>query len=56
MDTDSFITQTKTEDIYKNIWEDVEKRFDTFKINRLLPIRKKLKKKIIEVMKDELGG
>ena len=56
MDTDSFITQTKTEDIYKNIWEDVEKRFDTFEINKLLPIRKKLKKKLIEVMKDELGG
>ena len=56
MDTDSFITQTKTEDIYRNISEDVEKRFDTSKINRRLPIRKKFKKELIEVMKDELGG
>ena len=29
MDTDSFIAYIKTEDIYKDIAEDVEKRFDT---------------------------
>ena len=29
MDTDSFIVHVKTEDIYKNIAEDVEKRSDT---------------------------
>ena len=29
MDTDSFIVQVKTDDIYKDIGEDVEKRFDT---------------------------
>ena len=29
MDTDSFITHIKTEDIYKNISEDVKKRFNT---------------------------
>ena len=29
MDTDSFIVYIKTDDIYKNIAEDVETRFDT---------------------------
>ena len=28
-DTDSFIVHVKTDDIYKDIAEDVEKRFDT---------------------------
>ena len=36
MDIDSFIVQVKTDDVYKNIAEDVEARFDTFLI-RLLP-------------------
>ena len=29
MDTDSFVLYVKTEDIYKDIKEDVETRFDT---------------------------
>ena len=29
MDTDSFIVHVKTDNIYKNIAEDVETRFDT---------------------------
>ena len=29
MDTDSFIMHIKTEDFYKDIADDVEKRFDT---------------------------
>ena len=29
MDTDSFIVHVKTDDIYKDIAEDVETRFDT---------------------------
>ena len=29
MDTDSFIMKIKTEDFYKDIANDVEKRFDT---------------------------
>ena len=43
MNTDSFIVHVKTNDIYKNIAEDVEKRFDTsnFEINRPLPKEKK---------------
>ena len=31
MDTDSFIVYIKTGDIYKDIDEDVESRFDTLK-------------------------
>ena len=38
MHTDSFIVHVKAKDIYKDIAEDIEKRFDTsnFKINRPL--------------------
>ena len=56
MDTDSFIMNIKTEDFYKDIANDVEKRFDTsnYKVNRPLPTGKN--KKVIGLMKDELGG
>ena len=55
MDTDSFIMNIKTEDFYKDIANDVEKRFDTsnYEVNRLLPTGKN--KKVIGLMKDELG-
>ena len=56
MDTDSFIMHIKTEDFYKDIANDVEKRFDTSNLegNRPLPTGKN--KKVIGLMKDELGG
>ena len=56
MDTDSLVYDIKTEDIYKDIAEDVETRFDTsgYEPNRLLLIGKN--KKVIGLMKDELGG
>ena len=43
MDTDSFIVHVKTDDIYKDVAEGVETRFDTsnFEIDRLLPKEKK---------------
>ena len=63
MDTDSFIVNIKTDDIYKDIAEDVETRFDTLNyelefirnhsIERPLP--KGINKKVIGLMKDELG-
>ena len=55
MDTDSFIVYGKRDDIYKDVAEDVETRFDTsnFEIDRPLPKRKK--KKRVELMKDDLG-
>ena len=39
MDTDSFIVHIKTDDIYKDIAEDVERKFDTsnYELNRPLP-------------------
>ena len=56
MDRDSFIVHVKTDDIYKDIAEDVKTRFDTsnLEIDRLLLIGKN--KKVIALMKDELGG
>ena len=56
MDTDSFIMNIKTEDFYKDIANDVENRFDTsnYEVNRPLPTGKN--KKVIGLMKDELGG
>ena len=46
----------KADDIYKDIAEDVETRFDTsdYELNRPLPKWKN--KNIIELMKDKLGG
>ena len=56
MDTDSFIMNIKTEDFYNDIANDVEKRFDTsnYECDRPLPTEKN--KKVIGLMKDELGG
>ena len=56
MDTDSFIMHIKTEDFYKDIADDVEKRFDTsnYEVDRPLPTGKN--KNVIGLMKDELGG
>ena len=59
-DTDSYVYDIKTEDFYKDIAEDVEKRFDTSGYtkdrpsSKMLPIGKN--KKVIGLMKDELGG
>ena len=56
MDTDSFVMNIKTKDFYKDIANDVEDRFDTsnYEVNRPLPTGKN--KKVIGLMKDELGG
>ena len=56
MDTDSFVMHIKTNDFYKDISDDVDNRFDTsnYEVKRPLPIGKN--KKIIGLMKDELGG
>ena len=56
IDTDSFVMHIKTNDFYKDIASDVENRFDTsnYEVNRPLPRGKN--KKIIGLMKDELGG
>ncbi|MCE2507588.1 MAG: hypothetical protein J4F36_14200, partial [Nitrosopumilaceae archaeon] len=56
MDTDSLIYHIKTEDFYKDIANDVKKRFDTsnFSVNRPLPIG--VNKKVIPMFKSELGA
>ena len=56
MDTDSLAYKIRTEDFYKDISEDAEARFDTsgYVPSRPLPIGKN--KKVIGLMKDELGG
>ena len=56
MDTDSLIYNIKTEDFLADITDDVPARFNTsgYCPNQPLPIG--LNKKIISLMKDELGG
>ena len=56
MDTGNFIIHIKTEDVYKDIANDEEKRFGTsnYEVNR--PLLKEKNKKVIGLMKDELGG
>ena len=55
MDTDSFIMNIKTNDFYEDIANDDENRFDTssYEVNRPLQMGKN--KKVISLMKDELG-
>ena len=46
----------KTDDIYKNIAEYVQTRFDTWSLEIERPLPKGKSKKVIELMKNELGG
>ena len=56
MDMDSFIINIKTSGFYEDIASDVANRFDTlnYEVNRPLPTGKN--KKVIGLIKDELGG
>ena len=56
MDTDSFIANVKRDDIYKDIAENIETRFDTsnYKLGR--PFPKEKNKKVIGLMQDKLSG
>ena len=56
MDTDSFIMNIKTEDFYKDIANDVEKKFGTSNYECDKPLPTGTNKKVIGLMKDELGG
>ena len=55
MDTDSFIVYIKTDDICKDIAEDVGTRFDTLNYELDRPLPKGKNKKVTGLMKDELG-
>ena len=56
MDTDSLVYHIHMDDFYADIAEDVPVRFDTsaHQSDRQLPVG--LKKKVIGLMKDEMGG
>ena len=56
MDTDSFIMNIKTKDFYKDIAQNIEERFDTSNYYVDRPLPKGKNKKVIGLMKDELGG
>ena len=55
MDTDSFVMNIKTNDYYKDIANDVEKRFDTSNYEGNRPLPRGKNKKVIGLMKNELG-
>ena len=61
MDTDNFIVYIKTDDIYKDIVEGVETRFDISNYELacsfiVRPLPKGKNEKVIGLMKGELGG
>ena len=56
MDTDSLVMNIKTKDFYKDIAQDVEERFDISNYGVDRPLPKGKNKKVIGLMKDELGG
>ena len=55
-DTDSLVINIKTKDFYKDIAQDVEERFDISNYSVDRPLPKGKNKKVIGLMKDELGG
>ena len=52
MDTGSFIVHVKTDNIYKDIAEDVETRFDISNLKLDRPLPKGKNKELIGLMKD----
>ena len=55
MDMDSLIYDIETDDFYKDIAVDIKDRFDTSGYNPNRPLPVGLNKKVIGLMKDELG-
>ena len=56
MDTGSFIVHEEIDDIYKDIAEDTETRCNTSNYELGWPLPKEKNKKVIGLIKDELGG
>ena len=56
MDTGSLIYSIETDDFYKDISDGVKNRFDTSGYNPDRPVPVGLNKKVIGLMKHELGG
>ena len=55
MSTDSFVVYIKTEGIYLDIAKDAENRFVTSNYKSDRPLAKVKNKKVIGLMKDDLG-
>ena len=55
-DADSLVMNIRTKDFCKDIAQDVEERFDTSNYDVDRPLPKGKNKKVIGLMKDELGG
>ena len=55
MDTDGFIVDIKADAIFKNIAKDLEIRFDTSSYEFDRPFPEEKNKKVIGLIKDELG-
>ena len=55
MDTERFIIYIKTDDICKDIGENVETRFDTSNYESDRPLPKRKNKKVLRLMKDDFG-
>ena len=55
-DTDILVMTIKTKDFYKDIAQDVQERVDTSSYSVDGPLPKGKNKKVIGLMKDELGG
>ena len=55
-DTDRFVVNIKTKGFYKDISQDVNKRFDTSNYTFDRPLPTGVNKKVIGLMKDELSG
>ena len=55
IDTENFLVQIKTDDIYEDLAEDVETRFDPSNYELGRPLPKGKSKKVIGLIKDELG-
>ena len=56
MDTDSLTINIKTEDVYKDMINNVKARFDTLNYEVARLVQNRISKKVIGIMKDELGG
>ena len=56
MDTDSLIYSIEMDNLYKDIADDVKDRFNASGYNSSRPLPVGLNKKVIGLMKDELGG
>ena len=56
MDTESFIIHSKTEDVYEDIANDVEKRYDTSNYAIERPLTTGKNRKVIGLVKNELRG